>query len=138
MVILLALLCLSSFSAEEFWNYGLFGVHRSAGAVQLAQEALAHSLQSEQGEDLIYPDESLAPNVNEVVYEKVNGLSDHEPKLEKTFSGELLASVFPEEPADIIHNMIYDATVEGSASLPKYEGQALRPSSPSVAGTHEF
>lgn len=105
--------------------------------MQSAQEALAHSLQSEQVEDLIFPDESLPTNLDEIGYEKVNGMSDHEPKLEKTFSRELLVSVFPEEPVDTIHNMIYDTTVEGSASLPKYDGQALRPSSPSVQGTSE-
>jgi hypothetical protein len=129
--------CISCFNADEPWNCGLFGAHSSAGAVQSAQEALAHSLQSEQGEDLIYPDESSPTNVNEIGYEKVNGLSGHEPKLEKTFSGELLSSVFPEEPVDTIHNMIYDATMEGLASSPKYDGEALRPSSLSVAGMYE-
>lgn len=109
-------------------------VRRSAGAVQSAQEALAHSLQSEQGEDAVYPEYSLPTHENEIGYQKVNGLSDHEVKLEKTFSGELLASAFPEYPTDTLHNMLYDATVEVAGSLPKYDEQALRPSSPSVAG----
>jgi len=109
-------------------------VRRSAGAIQSAQEALAHSLQSEQGEDLVYPEDSLPTNENETGYEKLNGLSDHEGKLEKTFSGELLATAFPEYPMDTIHNMFYEATVEVAGSLPKYDEQALRPSSPSIAG----
>ena len=113
-------------------------MHRSAGAVQSAESAeLAHSLQSEQREDLIYPDASLPTNVNEIGYEKVNGLSDHEPKLEKSYSRELLAGAFPEESADTIDNMMYDTPMEGSASLPTYDGQALGPSSPSFAGTYE-
>lgn len=107
--------------------------HRSAGAVQAAQAALAHSLQSEQG-PLIYPEDSLPTNENEAGYEKVSVLSDDEGKLEKTFSGELLASAFPEYPMDTIHHLFYDATVEVAGSLPKYDEQALRPSSPSIAG----
>lgn len=109
-------------------------VHRSAGAVQSAQEALAHSLRSEQEEDLIYPDDSLPTLENEVGYQKVNGLSDPEVKLEKSFSGELLSSAFPEYPMDTIHNMFYDSTVEVAGSLPKYDEHPLRPSSPSIAG----
>ena len=112
-------------------------MHRSAGAVQSAQEALAHALQAEQGEDITYTDESLRPNVSENSHEKVNELSDHERKSEENNSGELFVSVFPEEPVDNIHNTIYDAIVEGSASVPKYDVKALRPSPP-VAGTYEL
>jgi len=115
--------------------------HRSAGAVQeaqavqAAQAALALSLQSEQGEDRkIYPEDSFPTNENEAGYEKLSGLSDDEVKLEKTFSGELLASAFPEYQRDTIHHLFYDTTVEVAGSLPKYDEQALRPSSPSIAG----
>jgi hypothetical protein len=60
---------------------------------------------------------------------------DRDVELEKSFSGELLANAFPECPMDTIHNMFCDDTVEVAGSVPKYDEQALRPSSPSIAGT---
>lgn len=110
--------------------------YRSAGAVQAAQEAMAQSQQSEQGEDLIYPDDSLRAHI-EMNCQKVNDLHSHEVPLEKGFPGELMTRAIPDYPIDTISDMYFDANNEASGSLAKYEGQLIRPSSPSYGGTCE-
>lgn len=111
--------------------------YRSAGAVQAALEAMAQSQQSEQGDDLIYPDDTLRAHITEMNCQKVNGLRSHEIPLEKGFSGELMTRAIPDYPIDTISDMYFDANNEASGSLAKYEGQLIRPSSPSYGGTCE-
>lgn len=108
--------------------------YRSAGAVQAALEAMAQPQQSEQGDDLIYPDDTLPAHSIEMNCQKVNGLRNHEVPLEKGFSGELMTRAIPDYPIDTISDMYFDANNEASA---KYEGQLIRPSSPSYGGTCE-
>lgn len=110
--------------------------YRSAGAVQAAQEAMAQSQQSEQGEDLIYPDDTLRAHIIEMNSQKVNDLHNEVP-LEKGFPGELMTRAIPDYPVDPISDMYFDAANEASGSLAKYEEQLIRPSSPSYGGTYE-
>ncbi|XP_073395858.1 protein SPIRRIG [Physcomitrium patens] len=109
-----------------------FSCARSAGAVQSAQEALAQTQQSEQGEDFAYADDTLHLDVNESDYQKANGLSDHEVKLNKGISGDIAARAFSDFPIETIHNLFYDTNMEVLASSPKYDGQTSGLSSPST------
>lgn len=102
--------------------------YRSAGALQSAQEALAHSMRSENGEELFYADGSFSTLVDGTDYQKVSRLNDYETKLEKGFSGDLTASEFSEYPVDPVNDMIYDITVESSGCLTNFDGQSLKPS----------
>lgn len=101
---------------------------RSAGAVQAAQEVLAQSLQSEQGVDMIFPDDNLPAYLGS---QKTNGFNGHASMLETDLSGGLIASSISEHSTDNISDMFIDATTDAAGSL-----HSLRPSSPSVGGIH--
>lgn len=99
---------------------------------------MAQTQQSEQGEDFAYADDTLHLDVNESDYQKANGLSDHEVKLNKGISGDIAARAFSDFPIETIHNLFYDTNMEVLASSPKYDGQTSGLSSPSTRGMSKF